>query len=201
MSHRKARGAMGPGQWIRIASGVAAGLVPAVVWATGGGHEEIESPFTLFLRIVNFLLLAGLLYYLLNKPIRNFLNQRQQGVKETLEEAERARDEANDRYREMERRLGQAQKEMEELKKMLLEQGRVEKERILANAQKEADRIRRQAELTAAQEYKQAQHVLRKEAVDLATGLAAAILKERIDPKDHDRLIKEYVETVGKTAR
>jgi F-type H+-transporting ATPase subunit b len=200
MSDRTAQGAMGPGRWTRITMGVALGLVPAVVWAASGGHEEIESPFTLFLRIVNFLLLAGLLYYLLNKPVRNFLNQRQQGVKEALEEAERARDEANARYREMERKLGQAQREMEELKKMLLEQGRVEKERILVNAQKEADRIRRQAELTAEQEYKQAQHLLRREAVDLAARLAEAILKERIEPKDHDRLIRDYVETVGKTA-
>jgi F-type H+-transporting ATPase subunit b len=83
---------------------------------------------------------------------------------------------------------------------MLLEQGQLEKDRILANAQKEADKIRRQAEITAEQELKKAQLLLRGEAVELASRLAEAILKERIDAKDHDRLIEDYIQTVGKTA-
>ncbi len=180
---------------------ILAWMLPAWVLASGGAHEvELESGFTLAMRLVNFLLLAGLLYYFLRKPVRNFLNQRQQGVKEALEEAQRAKAEAEARFKEMEKRLAQAQKEMEELKGMLLEQGRVEKERILANARKEAEKIRKQAELTAEQEFKKAQSVLRKEAVELAARIAEALLKERIDPKDHERLIQQYLQSVGKTA-
>jgi F-type H+-transporting ATPase subunit b len=192
---------LGRERWIEVVAGAGAALLPAVAWASGGGQEvELESGFTLAMRFLNFLLLAGLLYYLLNKPIRNFLTQRQQGVRESLEEAERARQEAHAKYQEMERRLGQAQKEMEELRKMLVEQGRAEKERILAHAQKEAEKIRRQAEITAEQEFKKAQLVLRREAAELAARIAGTILKERIDAKDHERLIKDYVETMGKSA-
>lgn len=188
------------GAWVRWLV-AAAGLVPAMALASGGGHEvELESGFTLLMRLVNFLLLAGLLYYFLRKPIRNFLNQRQQGVREALEEAERARAEAESRFKEMERRLGQAQKEMEELRRMLLEQGRQEKERILAHAQKEAEKIRKQAEMAAEQELKKAKSLLRREAVELAARIAEAILRERIDSKDHERLIRQYVESVGKMA-
>lgn len=180
---------------------ILAWMLPAWALASGTGPEvELESGFTLAMRLVNFILLAGLLYYFLRKPVRNFLNQRQQGVKEALEEAQRAKAEAEARFKEMEKKLAQARKEMDELKGMLLEQGRLEKERILANAQKEADKIRKQAQITAEQELKKAQSMLHKEAVELATRIAEALLKERIDPKDHERLIRQYVESVGKTA-
>lgn len=177
------------------------GLAPALCLASGGAQEvELESGFTLVMRLVNFVLLAGLLYYFLRKPIRNFLNQRQQGVREALEEAQRAREEAESRFRDLEKRLGQARKEMEELRRMLLEQGRQEKERILAHAHKEAEKIRKQAELTAEQELKKARSLLRREAVELAARIAETILRQRIDSKDHERLIRQYVDSVGKMA-
>lgn len=186
-------------RWVGWSLGAASWILPAVIWASGA-HEEIESPFSLIMRIVNFLLLAALLYYFLNKPLRNFLNRRQQGVREALEEAQRAKDEAAARYRETELRLAQAQKEMEELRRMLLDQGKAEKEKILSNAEKEAQKIRRQAEIAAEQEAKKAQFLLRREAVELASQMAEALLKDRIEPKDHDRILQEYVETLGKTA-
>jgi F-type H+-transporting ATPase subunit b len=186
--------------WMGMGWALVTGAAPSALWASGGGME-LESGFTLAMRFVNFALLAVLLYYLLNKPIRNFLNQRQQGVRESLDEAEKAKAEAAVRYKEMERRLAQAQKEIEELKQMLLDQGRREKEKILASAQAEAEKIRRQAEATAAQELKQAQHMLRGEAVELAARMAEGILRKGIGPKDHERLVQEYVDTVGKSVR
>jgi F-type H+-transporting ATPase subunit b len=186
---------------VQIAVGLALWSLPAIVFAAEGHHEvEMEGGFTLAMRALNFFLLVGLLYYLLHKPIRNFLNQRQNAARESLEEAKRSREEAEARYREMERKLAAAQGEMAELRKMLVEQGQVEKERILANAQKESAKIRKQAEITSEQELRKAQYALRQEAVELAARMAEAILKERIEPKDHDRLIKDYVETVGKSA-
>ncbi len=174
-------------------------LLPTLALATGGGGEmELESPFTLLMRLVNFLLLAALLYYFLRKPIRNFLLQRQQGVREALEEAQRAAKEAEARYKEMEKKLAQAHKEMEELKNMIIEQGKQEKERILARAHKEAERIIKQAELAAEQELKKAYSSIRLEAVEMAAAIAEAILKDKIDSKDHKRLIEQYVENVGK---
>jgi F-type H+-transporting ATPase subunit b len=172
-------------------------LVPTLALATGG-EMELESPFTLLMRLVNFLLLAALLYYFLRKPIKNFLVQRQQGVREALEEAQRAAKEAEARYKEMEKKLAQAHKEMEELKNMIIEQGKQEKERILARAHKEAERIIKQAELAAEQELKKAYSSIRLEAVEMAAAIAEAILKDKIDSKDHKRLIEQYVENVGK---
>jgi F-type H+-transporting ATPase subunit b len=143
---------------------------------------------------------VALLYVLLKKPIRNFLNRRQQEVREALETAEKARDEAEIRYQEVEKKLRQAQTEMEELKRILVEQGQVEKEKLIASAKEEAEKIRREAEITASQEFKKAQVLLRKEAVELAANLAETLLRDKVSEKDHERLLQEYLNTLEKTS-
>jgi len=175
-------------------------LSPEVLGASSGPeHAEVESPFALLMRVVNFVLLLGLLYFLLNKPLRNFLNKRQQGVQEALEAAQNAREKAEARYQDVEQKLAQAKKEIEDLKRMLVEQGQVEKDKILANAKQEAEKIRRDAEVTAEQELKKAQLLLRQEAVELASNLAETLLKDKIKEEDHERLLQDYLETLGKT--
>jgi F-type H+-transporting ATPase subunit b len=186
-------------RWLVLGSAMALWLLPAILWAAET-HHAVETPFTLLMRAINFFLLAALLVWLLKKPVTDFLNQRQQKVRESLEEAERAGEEAEARYREVQQKLEKAESEMDELRRMLIDQGRREKEKILANAQKEAEKIRRQAALTAEQELKKARFMLRQEAVELAGQIATSILQDRIADKDHDALIRDYVEKLGKTA-
>ena len=180
---------------------LAFGLLPAVLFASEeGGHGGTESVFTLWMRIINFVLLAGALYFLLKKPFAKFLTDKTQQVNLSLEDAEQAKKEAEAKYVEMEKKLEQAHKEIDELKQMLIDQGRAEKNKIIANAEKEADKIRRQAELTTEQELKKAKIQLRQEAVEMAAQMASTILTERIGDKDQEALIDNYLETLGKTA-
>lgn len=175
-------------------------LSPEVLGASSGSeHAEVESPFALLMRVVNFVLLIGLLYFLLKKPLRNFLNKRQQGVREALEAAQNDREKAEARYQDVERKLERAKKEIEDLKRMLVEQGQMEKDKILASAKQEAEKIRRDAEVTAEQELKKAYLLLRQEAVELASNLAETLLKDKIKEEDHERLLQDYLETLGKT--
>ena len=94
--------------------------------------------------------------------------------------------------------MAKASEEIEEITKMLAEQGAAEKKKILENAQHEAERIKQQARFMADQEVKKAQAILRKEAVELAANMAEALLKEKITERDHKRLIDEYIEKVVK---
>jgi F-type H+-transporting ATPase subunit b len=185
--------------WLVLCTAMSWWILPAMLWAAEA-HHEIESPFTLVMRLINFFLLAALLFWLLKKPLANFLNQRQQKVRESLDEATKAREEAEARYRDIQQKLEQAESEINELRQMLVDQGRREKEKILDNAQKEVEKMRRQAELTAEQELKNARYMLRREAVDLAAEIATRILMERIAKKDHDALARDYVEKLGKRA-
>ena len=181
---------------------IAFGIFPALLFAAeeGGHGGGTESVFTLWMRIINFVLLAGVLFFLLKKPFAKFLTDSTQKVNQSIEDAERAKKEAEEKYKDMEKKLDQAHKEIDELKQMLIDQGQAEKKKIIANAEKEAEKIRRQAELTTEQELKKAKMQLRQEAVEMAAQMASTILTDRIGEKDQEALIDNYVETLGKTA-
>jgi F-type H+-transporting ATPase subunit b len=162
---------------------------------TGSSGRQI---WDLIWRAINFFILIGILIYLLKTPVRNFINQRQQGIRESLEKAQEAREEARRRYQEMEEKLAKASHEIEEITRMIKEQGDAEKRRILENAEKESQRIKQQAQFMAEQEVKKARALLRKEAVDLAVEMAESLLKERLTENDKMRLVEEYIEKVVK---
>jgi F-type H+-transporting ATPase subunit b len=182
---------------------IASLVIGRPIWAFAaeghGGGSDGGKLWDLVWRIINFLILAGFLVYLLRIPFKNFLNQRQQSIKESLEKAEEARQEAGKRAGEIDQKLAKASKEIEEIVKMLADQGDIEKKKILENARQEAERLKQQARFMADQEVKKARVMLRKEAVDLAANMAEALLKEKITDSDHKRLVEEYVEKVVKT--
>ncbi len=177
-------------------------LIGAPLWATAaeehGGAGNGRQLWDLVWRIINFLILVGFLVYLLKTPFKNFLNQRQQSIMESLKKAGEAKEEAKRQFEAIEQKLAKASEEIEEITKMLAEQGASEKKKILENAQHEAERIKQQARFMADQEVKKAQAILRKEAVELAANMAEALLKEKITERDHKRLIDEYIEKVVK---
>jgi F-type H+-transporting ATPase subunit b len=176
-------------------------LAPSLSWATEAQGVETESPFALLMRVINFVVLAAVLVYFLRRPISSLIRRRQESVREALDGAERAQREAEARYREMEAKLAQAQREMEELREAIIEQGRVEKERIIQSAKAEAEKIRKQAEAQMEFEFNRAKQQLRREAVELATQVAENLLSQRIKTEDHQRIFHEYLQMLGKRAR
>ena len=80
----------------RVAFIVTALLVSSPAWAAGGGDGGI--PMTeIGIHAVNFVLMYGLLFFLLRKPIGELLRQRQASIRQDLEDASGAKNEAQDR--------------------------------------------------------------------------------------------------------
>ena len=90
-------------------------LVPAVVLASSGNAGEshyfqITGRETDFVpRLVNFIIFAGLLYYLLANPIKNFFKNRQAGIESQLKEIEEKLQAAKNEKKEAEERLEEAE--------------------------------------------------------------------------------------------
>jgi F-type H+-transporting ATPase subunit b len=96
-------------------------LVPAVVLASSGNAGEshyfqITGRETDFVpRLVNFLIFAGLLYYLLANPIKNFFKGRQADIESQLQQIEERLQAAKDEKREAEERLEDAKMKAAEI--------------------------------------------------------------------------------------
>jgi F-type H+-transporting ATPase subunit b len=96
-------------------------VVPAVLLASGGDAESSRyfaqtGRETDFLpRVVNFVIFASLLYYLLANPIKNFFKGRTEGIAGQLNEIESKLQAAKDEKKEAQNRLEESEKRAKEI--------------------------------------------------------------------------------------
>ena len=148
-------------------------------------------------QIINFFLLLILLRYFLYKPVIALLDKRREKIRTDLDEADKARSQAEAAKQEYEKQLEQAREERrsivaqanEQADKMteeILEKARAEAQQLVAKTEEEAEALRRQT-LVGAQD----------EIVDLALAAAGKVVGESLDEKAHRRLIQEFIAEVG----
>ena len=96
-------------------------IVPAVLLASGGDAESSRyfaqtGRETDFLpRAVNFIIFAGILYYLLANPIKNFFKGRTEGIAGQLNEIESKLQAAKDEKKEAQTRLEESEIKAKEI--------------------------------------------------------------------------------------
>lgn len=157
-------------------------------------------------RLVNFLIFAGLLVYFGGGKVRDFFAHRKLQVARSIEEAQQAREDAEARYREVMAKLAAADEEIAGLTRSIELQGRLEKEKILAEADMALKRIREEAQARMDQNLALARQQLQAEAAELALALTESLLRERITPEDQDNMVNEFIlkmdrsETITETA-
>lgn len=147
--------------------------------------------------IINFIILVAILNKFLYKPILGVLDARKQDIKNKLDEAANARNEAiqvKEEYtkemqnarQEAQEIISKATKLAEESKSGILQEARVESEKVLKKAQEE---IRLEKEKAKAE--------LRNEVATLAVMAAGRVLERTIQREDHEQMIRQFVQEVG----
>jgi F-type H+-transporting ATPase subunit b len=173
-------------------------VASSTVWAAAGQAAEPGVLLKDFLyRVLNFTVAFGLLAFFIVKPMRKGLAGRRQEIESSLAQAQAAREEAEAKFREYDAKLSRAAEEIEELYQGIRREGELERDKILANAHALAEKIKGEAEKTAAMEVEKARAGLRQEAAELAIGLAKDILRKNVSGADHERLLNEYLQRVG----
>ncbi len=179
-----------------LAVGCTAG-VSLLQASAGGGHgEEGLNWANLGWRAFNFVVLAGLLYWLLADKFRDFFTARQKDVKIALEDLDRAREEAKKKFAEYSAKLEKDTEDIENMAGLIRRQGLVEKERIIAAAQRAATKMKEDARKRVDQELQLARQELRAETVRLSVEMAEEILKKNITATDHAAMVGEYLDKV-----
>lgn len=175
------------------------GVAGLAVAAGDGGHGADSGALLkdFLYRCLNFAVTFGLLAYFVTKPLRKGLAGRREGLEKELAEARRAKEEAEARFAEYDRKLSQAAEEIETIQTELRREGELERERILADARQMAEKIKSEAQHTAAGEVSRARSELRREATELAVALAEDLLQKNFTAEDQDRLVNEYTQKVG----
>jgi F-type H+-transporting ATPase subunit b len=187
---------------VTIASISAVILIVSAGFASEGGggaqHADSGAQMKDFMwRVLNFAVLAGILWFALKKAdVKGSLAARQAEIEKSLKDAEAGRAAAEAKLREYSGKLAQASKEIDELHAAIVREGEQEKVRIIAEARSAAEKIISQAALSAEQETLKARNELRTEAARLAVEIATGKLTGAIQKKDHDRFVGEYLDKV-----
>lgn len=154
----------------------------------------VELNGTLIAQIVNFLILVGILTKFAYKPLMQALEDRQKKITDSIEAAEREKQEAEQLKLGYQKQLAEAraqaqaivekaEKLAEETKEEILNQARVESARIVKAAQAE---VAREREVALAQ--------LKGEVVALSMAAAAKIIEKNIDNETNATLVSSFIE-------
>lgn len=174
-------------------------LLAGAAFASGDAHHA-DSGVLLkdFLwRILNFAGVVAILVYFLRKPLKKGLAGRSEEIEKALTEAKKAKEEAEAKFAEYDRKLDQATEEIAEISEAIRREGELEKQKIIENAKQLAVKIEQDAEKAAELEVAKARRELQQQAAELAVELAEKMLQKNFTKDDDARLIDEYMKKVG----
>jgi F-type H+-transporting ATPase subunit b len=146
--------------------------------------------------LLNFGLLAFVMYRFGRKPVAEGLAKRKQSIMQEIDNASRLKNEAAIRLREYEEKFERIEETLAELKAELALQAEVEKRHLLAEAEERRLRMKRDAEFRIEQELKAAKAALLQSAVQEAVVAAEELLKKSASAQDQDRMTQEYLSAI-----
>ena len=152
--------------------GLLAGLEPA--WAKDAPVTEssFRDWWDLAWRIINFLVLAGLIYKLAKKPMKDFLSGQRDMVAADLEKVQKAKENAAAERAELEEKIKSMAENLAQYEKNLEELAQRQSEEIMEEARNESSLILDRAELWAGQALKRARKDLADEILEMAADMA-----------------------------
>ncbi|MBF0112110.1 MAG: ATP synthase F0 subunit B [Desulfamplus sp.] len=173
-------------------------LFMGVALASSGGNDAAPKGWvaTDTYKVLNFLVLAGVLFYIAKKPVAQFFSSRIKDIEGQLAELEQKKADAQKSLAEYESKIADLTKESEKIVKDYIRQGEDAKKRILAEAEAQAVKLEESAKRNIEQEFKAAKSKLQQEIAEKALAQAELIVKESISFEDQDRLVDEYLDKV-----
>jgi len=167
-----------------------------------GGHEggDLSGDLRdLLFRFINFALLVIILIWAIRKAgVKDFFSARSEKIRQRLNDLKKGKEEAENRYREIERKLIGFEEERKDIIEQFKNEGLAEKEKIIAEAGERVKQIIEQAELTIQREIQSARDRLKQEVVDLAAQKAQEIIAKKLTEEVQDRLVNEFIERVDR---
>lgn len=155
-----------------------------------------EHDYTDTFRVMNFAVLAIALFFLLKKPVSQFLGDRIQNIQQQLEELESQKSAAEKKLAQYNEQLSTLSSESEKIIEQYRQQGLALKKKILEEADTAAEKLQEQALRTIDHEFAQARIQLESEVLEKAIAKAEEKIKKSITDQDQDMLVNEYLTKV-----
>ena len=164
---------------------------------------QFESHFfssLIFWEVVSFAILLFVLYKFAFPGILSVLEERERKIKNSLDEAEAHRVEAERKLKEYEARLAGASKEAEGILAAAKERTQRLMEENEQRLTAEAERIKGDATREIDQERRKAIQEIRTQTTDLALMVAEKVVQRSLTDADHRRLADEALDALSRSS-
>ena len=149
---------------------------------------------TLLAQVVNFALLLGLLYLVAYKPIMRMLDERSRKIKESMEQTELIKQQAERAEEEVKKQLETAGKEGMKIVARAMHTGEEVRQKAQHEAKQDAEILIGRARVEIQRERDGAIDELRKEFADLTIMAAEKVIEKSLDKPTHRQLIDKVLE-------
>ena len=154
--------------------------------------------------IGDFILIAGsflLLIFLVKKyawgNITSILDARAEKITNDIDEAEAARQKAEELANKREEELAGSRKEAASIVENAKETAEKNKSQILSDATQEAVRLKEKAQQEIAHNKEEALNSIKGDVADLTVNLASKLLSQQLDAEAQRQLIDRYLDELG----
>lgn len=164
---------------------------------------QFESHFfssLIFWEVVSFAILLFVLYKFAFPGILSVLEEREKKIKDSLDQAERHRTEAERKLKEYEAKLAASSKEAEGILATAKERAQQLMEENEQRLTAEADRIKGDATREIDHERRKAIQEIRTQTTDLALMVAEKVLQRSLNEADNRRLADEALDALTKSS-
>ncbi len=174
--------------------------VPSIAWAaedTQSQHAGSSQLLTLLFFTINFLIFVFVLRKFAFGIVKQKLKERQASVVQALDEAKRAKEEAEQLRQEYEQKIANLAAEEEQFRMHAIEAAERERMRVMEDARQMAEQATAEVQLIALREIEAARQLLRKEVAQQAVRIATELIKKNVNASDNSRLIQNLVREVS----
>ncbi len=146
--------------------------------------------------ILTFLVLLYLLRKFAWKPLLSALDDRQEVIRKSLEDAEKAKGELERVALESKQIIAQAKAEAQSIVKRSRSEAEILRAELKQNARTEADSILRESERQIHLETAKALSKLRHDVIELSLLIASKLIKRHVSKEDNDSFIEESLRQI-----
>ncbi len=151
---------------------------------------------TIAFQIVNFLVLAAALYYLVFRPMMSRVRERRAEKNRLMEEAREDREEAERLRDELDERLSDAQARADEIVTKAQKHAEAERQEMLEEIEQQIERMLEDARDDVARMRQQAVDEFHDELIDTVLVVSTEMIGEAAPPEVQERLVKRLADRI-----
>jgi F-type H+-transporting ATPase subunit b len=157
--------------------------------------------FTLVAQIVNFLILAVLLWYFLFRRIIRAMDERERAISARFEDADRRESQAQRQAEEYQRKMDEIGKERETLLQQAKEEVQRRRDELMEQARSDAERQREQWQMSLESQKQAFAAELKRRILDEVRVLTGYIAKELFDSDARRRMTEVFLDRLKKAGK